>query len=94
MVAHYSHRSTPPELLLPHLVPAIYGFFRSIALGPGQSLQDTLRLLTLWFKYGALKDVEAALLEGFNTVKIDTWLQVIMNNIVTKEERNLCFVNR
>jgi len=38
--------------LLPHIVPAIEGFFRSIALSSGNSLQDTLRLLTLWFKYG------------------------------------------
>lgn len=60
-----------------HLVPAVRGFFRSIALSPGQSLQDTLRLLTLWFQHGAQKEVESALQEGFNTVSIDTWLQVI-----------------
>jgi len=35
------------------------------------------RLLTLWFKYGDKKKVEEALVEGFNTVSIDTWLQVI-----------------
>jgi len=62
----------------PHLVPAVAGFFRSIALAPqSESLQDTLRLLTLWFKYGDKKKVEEALVEGFNTVSIDTWLQVI-----------------
>jgi len=31
----------------------------------------------LWFRYGAQKEVEAALIEGFNTVSIDNWLQVI-----------------
>eukprot|EP00026_Physarum_polycephalum_P000091 Phypoly_transcript_00091.p1 GENE.Phypoly_transcript_00091~~Phypoly_transcript_00091.p1 ORF type:complete len:2307 (+),score=451.47 Phypoly_transcript_00091:133-7053(+) len=78
VVAYYAHRSTPHETLLPHIVPAVHGFFRSIALSPvHQSLQDTLRLLTLWFKYGAQKDVEAALLDGFHTASIDTWLQVI-----------------
>jgi FKBP12-rapamycin complex-associated protein len=33
--------------------------------------------LTLWFKYGDKKKVEDALLDGFNTVPIDTWLQVV-----------------
>lgn len=60
-----------------HLIPAIKGFFRSIILSPGLSLQDTLRLLTLWFKYGNQKEVETTLLEGFDNVPVDTWLQVI-----------------
>jgi FKBP12-rapamycin complex-associated protein len=59
------------------ILSAVRGFFRSIALRPEQSLQDTLRLLTLWFKHGAQREVEAALREGFSTVSIDTWLQVI-----------------
>eukprot|EP00163_Fabomonas_tropica_P020651 TRINITY_DN36542_c0_g1_i1.p1 TRINITY_DN36542_c0_g1~~TRINITY_DN36542_c0_g1_i1.p1 ORF type:complete len:924 (+),score=262.11 TRINITY_DN36542_c0_g1_i1:217-2772(+) len=65
-----------------HLVPAINGYFRSIALGSqnhhsGHALQDTLRLLTLWFKHGAQQEVEAALVAGFNSVSINTWLSVI-----------------
>ena len=39
--------------------------------------QDTLRLLTLWFEYGHMKVVEETLIEGFTTVSVDTWLQVI-----------------
>lgn len=39
--------------------------------------QDILRLLTLWFNHGGAPDVEAALLEGFGLVSIDTWLVVI-----------------
>jgi FKBP12-rapamycin complex-associated protein len=61
----------------PHLKPAIQGFFRSISLGRDRSLQDILRLLTLWFKYGARPDVEAALIDGFNSISIDTWLDVV-----------------
>lgn len=53
------------------------GFFRSIALSKDNSLQDTLRLLTLWFKYGHQQDVSQAINEGFTTISIDTWLQVI-----------------
>ncbi|KAL1122375.1 hypothetical protein AAG570_003780 [Ranatra chinensis] len=58
-------------------VPAVEGFFKSIALSHGNSLQDTLRLLTLWFDYGYLPDVYDALVEGIRTIDIDTWLQVI-----------------
>ncbi len=43
----------------------------------GASLQDILRLLTLWFSHGAAPDVAAALEEGFGHVSIDTWLVVI-----------------
>lgn len=60
-----------------HVVPSVQGFFRSIALCKGNALQDTLRLLTLWFKYGYQGDVNVAIAEGFNTVSIDTWLEVI-----------------
>jgi FKBP12-rapamycin complex-associated protein len=77
VVSHYSKKNASQDTILQHLVTSIQGFFRSIALAPDQSLQDILRLLTLWFQHGALKDVEAALREGFNTVSIDTWLQVI-----------------
>lgn len=53
------------------------GFFRSIALSHGNSLQDTLRLLTLWFNYGHWPEVCDALVEGIKSIQIDTWLQVI-----------------
>lgn len=55
----------------------IAGFFRSLSLSDGSSLQDTLRLLTLWFKFGYHQDVSLAVGEGFSTVSVDTWLQVI-----------------
>ena len=39
---------------LEHVVHALKGFFRSITLrgGSEHALQDLLRLLTLWFRYG------------------------------------------
>ena len=49
---------------------------RSIALGRERALQDTLRLLTMWFKYGASPDVDAAVQQGFQAIPIDTWLHV------------------
>lgn len=53
------------------------GFFKSIALSHGNSLQDTLRLLTLWFDYGQYPEVYEAIVDGIRTIEIDTWLQVI-----------------
>jgi FKBP12-rapamycin complex-associated protein len=67
----------PTNVLIQHVVPSIQGFFRSISLSVGNSLQDTLRLLTLWFKYGFQQDVNSVIAEGFATVSIDTWLEVI-----------------
>ena len=71
------HEDLPTNILISHVVPSIQGFFRSIFLSTGSSLQDTLRLLTLWFKYGYQQDVNIAIAEGFTTVSIDTWLEVI-----------------
>ncbi|KXS11006.1 FAT-domain-containing protein [Gonapodya prolifera JEL478] len=67
----------PTRTVVSHVVPSVQGFFRSIALSKGNSLQDTLRLLTLWFKYGYQQEVNTAIGEGFGSVSIDTWLQVI-----------------
>ncbi|ODV94288.1 hypothetical protein PACTADRAFT_4233 [Pachysolen tannophilus NRRL Y-2460] len=66
-----------PGLIQHYVVPAIKGFFHSISLSEANSLQDTLRLLTLWFKFGGIQDAAQAILEGFGMVKIDTWLEVI-----------------
>ncbi|XP_055588723.1 serine/threonine-protein kinase Tor [Uranotaenia lowii] len=60
-----------------YAVPAVQGFFRSINLSQGNSLQDTLRLLTLWFDYGQYPKVFDALIEGMRMIEINTWLQVI-----------------
>lgn len=60
-----------------YIIPAVEGFMRSIALSPGNSLQDTLRLLTLWFTYGYQSGVNQAISQGLSTVNIDVWLEVI-----------------
>lgn len=61
----------------PYIVPAIQGFFRSISLSSGDAFQDSLRLLTLWFKYGSQPEVNASVGDGFHSVPVDNWLQVI-----------------
>jgi FKBP12-rapamycin complex-associated protein len=60
-----------------YVVPAVKGFFHSIALSYANPLQDTLRLLTLWLDFGGVEEVSNALQEGAQMVKIDTWLDVI-----------------
>ena len=62
-----------------HIVPAMTGFFRSIWLQKfgDNSRQDVLRVLQLWFEYGARKEVEQAMIAGINSINIDTWLAVI-----------------
>lgn len=65
------------NMVLRYVVPAVKGFFHSIALSYSNPLQDTLRLLTLWLDYGGVEEVSNALQEGLQMVKIDTWLDVI-----------------
>lgn len=67
----------PMDVVHRHVVPSIRGFFHSIAISNSNYLQDTLRLLTLWFKFGGIPEVAQVMSQGFNMVKIDNWLEVI-----------------
>ncbi|KAL3475819.1 armadillo-type protein [Aspergillus californicus] len=66
----------PGHIVTEHVIPAIRGFLRSISLSSTSSLQDTLRLLTLWFNHGGDQEVNTVVTEGFTVVNIDTWLAV------------------
>ncbi|CAH0400987.1 unnamed protein product [Chilo suppressalis] len=66
-----------PDFINTHTIPAIEGFFKSISLSNGSALQDTLRLLTLWFDYGHNTAIYDALFEGIRQIDIKIWLQVI-----------------
>jgi FKBP12-rapamycin complex-associated protein len=73
-----------------YIVNAINGYFKSISLSQSSfSQQDILRLLTLWFKYGQIKPVETSLIDGFETVNIDTWLLVIPQLIARVHSDNI-----
>ena len=78
----------PQAVITDHVVPAIRGFFRSISLSSSSSLQDTLRLLTLWFAHGGDHEVSAAVTEGFQSVSVDTWLEVIPQLIARINQPN------
>lgn len=92
---HSNPESQPSQAR--RIVPAIHGFFKSIALqqqngvvNSHSSRQDALRLLALWFQHGMNPEVEQALAQGINTISIDTWLAVIpqaLARIHSKEPR-------
>ncbi|KAK0707622.1 phosphatidylinositol 3-kinase-like protein [Lasiosphaeris hirsuta] len=79
---------TEQSIVNQYVVPAVRGFFESIALSSGSSLQDTLRLLTLWLTYGGHVDVNTAVTEGFTRVSVDTWLEVIPQLIARINQPN------
>ncbi|KAF2167776.1 hypothetical protein M409DRAFT_21926 [Zasmidium cellare ATCC 36951] len=78
----------PPHVVSEHVVPAINGFFKSIALSSTSSLQDTLRLLTLWFAHGANPEVTHSVIKGIASVSVDTWLEVIPQLIARISQTN------
>lgn len=76
------------QTVLEHVVPAVRGFFESIALSKGSTLQDTLRLLTLWLTHGGNAEVNMVVTEGFTRVSVDTWLEVIPQLIARINQPN------
>ncbi|CEJ79844.1 Putative FKBP12-rapamycin complex-associated protein [[Torrubiella] hemipterigena] len=76
------------NIIVDHIVPAIQGFFKSISLSAGSSLQDTLRLLTVWFAHGGHAEVNTAVTEGFTNVSVDTWLEVLPQLIARINQPN------
>ena len=78
----------PLVAIMDHVVPAIHGFFESIDRSNSSSLQDTLRLLTLWFNHGSNLEVNHAMMEGYTRINIDTWLEVIPQLIARINQSN------
>ncbi|KAF8064841.1 phosphatidylinositol 3-kinase [Lyophyllum atratum] len=67
----------PSRAVIAHIVQAVNAFFQSIILRNKETLQDTLRLLTLWFKFGSIGEVNQAMNVGFTSVEVGTWVAVI-----------------
>ena len=78
----------PTEIIDEHVVPAIRGFFKSISLSSTSSLQDTLRLLTLWFAHGKHQQVTHSITQGITSVSVNTWLEVIPQLIARINQPN------
>ncbi|XP_022763546.1 serine/threonine-protein kinase TOR isoform X3 [Durio zibethinus] len=91
VMSHYTLRGFP-AITSQYVVAAVNGYFHSIACaanakGVDDSLQDILRLLTLWFNHGATVDVQKALQIGFALVNINTWL-VVLPQIIARIHSN------
>lgn len=96
-MSHFTLRGVP-AVASQYVVAAVTGYFRSIAYaantkGGDDSLQDILRLLTLWFNHGATTEVQEALDDGFNYVNIDTWL-VVLPQIIARIHSNIPAVRK
>lgn len=76
------------DRIITHVNCAVEGFFQSIALSQGSNLQDTLRLLTLWFAHGGHQSVSSNVTNGFASVSVDTWLEVIPQLIARINQPN------
>ncbi|KAI3889270.1 hypothetical protein MKX03_003947, partial [Papaver bracteatum] len=95
VMSHYMNVYTGrgfPDFAGKYVVAAVTGYFHSIACaatakGVDDSLQDILRLLTLWFNHGATAEVQLALKKGFAHVNIDTWL-VVLPQIIARIHSN------
>ncbi|CAJ1924927.1 unnamed protein product [Sphenostylis stenocarpa] len=91
VMSHYTLRGFP-DVAAQFVVAAVTGYFHSIACaanskGVDDSLQDILRLLTLWFNHGATAEVQSALKKGFSLVNINTWL-VVLPQIIARIHSN------
>lgn len=87
---HEKTKGTVPESLSPDLenlvIQAFVGFIKSISLGGPEfteTLQDTLKLLELWFKYGNIPKIRSVLLGSFEKIDILCWLSVVPQ-LITK----------
>ncbi|KAJ2596931.1 phosphatidylinositol kinase- protein kinase tor1, partial [Coemansia sp. RSA 1722] len=85
-VWHYSetqkygteHADVSEDIVESHVVPAVHGFFRAIQLSMGfTTLQDMLRLLTVWFNYAQHKRVVETVQTELNSISLQMWIQVI-----------------
>ncbi|CAI5438055.1 unnamed protein product [Caenorhabditis angaria] len=56
---------------------AIFCFSKALFFAPGSRLEDTLRLLQLWFDYGHQEEVYGKLVENVTDLPITTWLEVV-----------------
>ncbi|XP_076915399.1 serine/threonine-protein kinase TOR-like [Bidens hawaiensis] len=91
VMSHYTLKGHP-DFAAQFVVAAVTGYFHSIACaahakGVDDSLQDILRLLTLWFNHGATAEVQTALQRGFSHVNINTWL-VVLPQIIARIHSN------
>ncbi|KZV98444.1 phosphatidylinositol 3-kinase [Exidia glandulosa HHB12029] len=75
--ADYHLDDVDGEILAERAVLAVEGLVHAISLAKKSTLQDILRLLTLWFKFGGHDSVSRTVATSFSRLSVDTWLDVI-----------------
>ncbi len=60
-----------------YLTNSIEGFFKSIKIGGKTKLEDSLKILTLWFKFGSVAQMYKVFDRGFEDTVITSWLEVV-----------------
>jgi FKBP12-rapamycin complex-associated protein len=73
------------------ITDAFTGLFKSISLGGAEfteTMQDTLKMLELWFKYGDLPSVQLILKTNYQSIDIICWLNVVPQMITKLDIAN------
>ncbi|KAL3082736.1 hypothetical protein niasHS_010538 [Heterodera schachtii] len=65
------------QLITVYALNAVRCFFKTIQLAEGSRLDDTLRLLMLWFDYGDRPEVFEQLRDSVKLIPLEVWLEVV-----------------
>ncbi|KAJ1361790.1 hypothetical protein KIN20_021134 [Parelaphostrongylus tenuis] len=88
---HNTSLVTPPPVVpvnIGYAVSAVKCFTRALQLAPGSRLEDTLRLLQLWFDYGEYNEVYKQLSENMRGLPIETWLEAVPQLMARLDSRD------
>jgi serine/threonine-protein kinase mTOR len=66
----------------------VKGFVRAVSLKGKNMFQDTLRLLSLIFKFGDRQDVSTEFRESFKIIDIISWIEVVPQIIARSDIPN------
>ncbi|CAK5074309.1 unnamed protein product [Meloidogyne enterolobii] len=76
------------QLVTNYAVNAVSCFFKAIQLAEGSRLDDTLRLLMLWFDYGDRPEVFERLRDNLKMIPSEVWLEVVPQLIARLDSQN------
>lgn len=78
----HGRRNTNAEVIMGpteryYLSKAVTGYFRAVDLCGKSRLEDSLKVLTLWFRYGGYSNMHHEFNRGFEDTNITRWLEVV-----------------
>lgn len=76
------------ELIEKHTIAAVKGFVKTISIGGKNMFQDSLRLLSLIFKYGDNLEVSKEFRDSFQSIDIIAWIEVVPQIIARSDISN------